>query len=235
MINGRKVLAWIPARRDSKRIANKNIKTFCGKPLLSYTIEAAKNCKYTDEVFVSTNSSTIAEIARNCGASVPFLRPDDLAQDSSKTIEAVIYSLEELSEQRSPFDVLCLLQPTSPLRTTEDIERALEVFVKNGCESLASVSRTRKNSSLMRTIESDPHLPTGKLHKVPHGTLDEPSFYEINGAIYINEIAKIDKSTDFNNNSSAFILPPERSVDINTALDFKIAEFLYTSTLEMPS
>ncbi|RKJ30419.1 acylneuraminate cytidylyltransferase family protein, partial [Butyricicoccus sp. 1XD8-22] len=116
MIQSNRVLAIIPARGGSKGIPKKNIIEVDGKPLIQYTIEAAQQSKYIDKVFVSTDEMEIAQVAINCGISVPFLRPIELASDESKTIETVIHTINELKKQNEYFNYVVLLQPTQPLR-----------------------------------------------------------------------------------------------------------------------
>ena len=129
MINGKSVLAIIPARSGSKRIPNKNIKDFSGKPLIVHTIEHALATSYIDRVIVDTNSEEIAKIGRENGAEVPFIRPAELAQDASQVIDSIIYTLYKLKENDGydPTYVL-ILQTTSPLRKVEDIDKCWDLI-----------------------------------------------------------------------------------------------------------
>ena len=136
------ILAVIPARGGSKGIPGKNIKDLYGQPLISYTIQAALDCKKIDRVVVSTDSEEIAGVAKKYGADVPFLRPAALAMDTSKTIDAVIDVLERLQET---YEYVVLLQPTSPLRTAEDIEKAIDKAVTSG-KDVASVSLVKEHA-----------------------------------------------------------------------------------------
>lgn len=228
MINGMRVVAIIPARGGSKGIKDKNIRSFCGKPLISYTIAAAKQCRYVDEVIVSTDSDVIANISEEYGARVPFLRPAELASDTSKTIDAIVYTIKELFSKNSKFDVLVLLQPTSPLRNAKNIEEALEMFIERNCRGLASVNEVNENPILLRTIED------GQLNKLLNVTStirrqDMPVYYKVNGAIYINLISEVNENLSFNDNIIAYVIDKEFSVDIDDIEDFKYAEDMYLS------
>lgn len=225
MINDMRVCAIIPARGGSKGIKNKNIKLFCGEPLISYAINAAKKCVYIDKVFVSTDSIEIAEISAKCGAEVPFMRPVELASDTSKTIDAIVYTIEKLRSMNEHFDVLVLLQPTSPLRNYLNITEALEKFVEFSCRGLVSVNEVEENPILFRTIEE------GLLKKLlqVNSTVrrqDMPTYYKVNGAIYINLVEEIDSNLSFNDNKVAYIMDTKQSVDIDTIEDFEYAENL---------
>lgn len=226
MIKKLKVLALIPARGGSKGIKNKNITEIGGKPLIAYTIEAAKNSKYVDEVVVTTDSVEIARISKLFGASVPFLRPENLASDTSKTIDAVIHAKEMLKKQGKEYDILVLLQATSPLRTYEDLDGALERFCYRDMKSLAAVSKVADNPMLIRTIEDD-----GKLKKLLNVNStcrrqDMPTYYKVNGSIYINKMDEISESTSFNDNEISYIIESTHAIDIDSYIDLEIAKYL---------
>ena len=140
MFKEHNILALIPARGGSKGIPRKNIKVLHGSPLIAYTIAAARNSRYIDDVVVTTDSDEIAKIARDYGASVPFMRPSELADDRSKTIDAVLHAVETLEDMGRTFDAVVLLQPTSPLRTSVDIDCSIETFYSHGSLGVASVS-----------------------------------------------------------------------------------------------
>lgn len=227
MIKNKRVLGWIPARGGSKGIKDKNICLLDGKPLISYTIKAAKKSKYIDMVMVSTDSEKIAEVAKVCGAYIPGLRPKELASDTAKTIDALLYSLQNLQKSGHQFDIVCLLQPTSPLRNEYDIDRALELFDVYNCEkNLVSVSRATKNPVLLRKIYGDGTMD--KLMDVQSTVRrqDMVPYYEVNGAIYINLIDGIDSYTSFNDNELPFIMEANHSIDIDEPIDFIVAEYL---------
>jgi len=130
----KKYLGIITARSGSKGIPNKNISIINGKPLIQYTIEAALNSYLSEDLFVSTDSSKIAGIAANLGVKVPFLRPIELATDLSSSIDVIIHVLDKMPE----YENIVLLQPTSPLRNNEHINKAIETFENSKCDSLVS-------------------------------------------------------------------------------------------------
>lgn len=220
MINDRTILAMIPARGGSKGIKDKNITPLAGKPLITYTIEAALQSRYIDRVVVSTDSEKIAEVARAAGADVPFLRPAELASDTAKSIDAVLHCIEFVGD----YTIFVLLQPTSPLRTAEDIDAAIETFILHGEKGLCSVNEIGDHPILTRTMDGEgvlqPLLNTNSTVR----RQDMPVFYHVNGAIYINRIDEINRDTSFNDNPVGYVMPRERSVDIDTVEDLKIAE-----------
>ena len=225
MFNRDKILAIIPARGGSKGIKDKNIYPVCGKPLVAHTIEAAKESRYIDYVLVSTDSEKIADVAKESGAEVPFLRPEELASDTSKTIDAILYTIGQLNKLGKSYETLILLQPTSPLRTSEDIDAAIELFYAEGKKSLLSVSEVSENPVLIRRMQGNVVIP------ILSGTStvrrqDFEKYYRVNGAIYINAISEVDESTSFNDNEIGFVMDVSHSVDIDTMEDVKKAEAL---------
>jgi CMP-N-acetylneuraminic acid synthetase len=224
MINGRKVLALIPARGGSKGIKNKNIVDLEGKPLIAYTIEAALNAGYVDDVVVSTDSEQIAQVAREYGASVPFLRPAELAKDTSKTIDAVMHAIEEMKKRGQEYDILLLLQCTSPLRTAEDIKGALEKFERNNEISLVSVSKVQDHPILIRKIIDDVSME----HLLPVNSTvrrqDMPEYYRVNGSINVNRVDELTLDTSLNDNLQPYIIEEEHAVDIDTLLDLELVK-----------
>lgn len=225
MYNDKKILALIPARGGSKGIKNKNIIDLCGKPLISYTIDSAKGSKYIDEIIVSTDSEEIAEISRQYGACVPFLRPKELATDTSTTLDVVIHAIDFLTKKRDMFHTLILLQPTEPLRTSDDIDGAIEKHFLHGERSLVSVSEVDDNPILIRTLNKDDLLvPLINLNSTCRRQ-DMPVYYRVNGCIYINKISEINQTTSFNDNELAYIMQREHSIDIDELKDLCVARY----------
>lgn len=220
-------LAIIPARSGSKGLPDKNIKLLNGKPLLWYSVEAAKKSNMFSEVMVSTDSEKYAEIAKKQGAKVPFLRSEATSSDTAGSWDAVIEVLEKYHNLGEDFDTICLLQPTSPLRTSEDIIRAYDFFREKRANAVTSVCEVDHsplwcmilddNLSLDQYNKCDENLPR-QMHR---------TYYRLNGAIYIKAVQYInDKVNLLNNNDFAYIMPRERSIDIDKLLDFMIAEYL---------
>lgn len=225
MIHNKKVLALIPARGGSRGIKNKNILDICGKPLIAYTIEAAKKSSYIDNVVVSTDSEKIKRVSEEYGAWTPFLRPAELAGDKTPTLDVVLHTVKVLKTKGYVYDILILLQPTSPLRTVSDIDGALELFVEHQCRPLAAVSKVSDHPLLIRTVGADGDMQ--KLLPVQSTVRrqDMPAYYKINGSIYINLMSEINEKTSFNDNSVAYIMSNERAVDIDHEVDAVAAQF----------
>lgn len=225
MINNKRVLALIPARGGSKGIKDKNIINLGGKPLIAYTIEAAIRSEYIDAVVVSTDSKTIADIAKQYGADIPFIRPDRLARDESKTIEAVLHAIEELKKLKREYDILILLQPTQPLRNSHDIDKAIIKFFEHKEESLVSISPVNDNPVLIRVINDmdriSPLLPVESTIR----RQDMPKYYKVNGCIYINKISELDEDTSFNDNKNYYLMEQSHSVDIDEESDIAVAKY----------
>lgn len=224
MLNGKKVMALIPARGGSKGIKRKNVKDLCGKPLIAYTILAAKQSCYIDGVYVSTEDMEIAEIAKRYGAEIPFLRPMKLAEDDSTTLDVVIHAVNNFINKKE-WDALVLLQPTQPLRTVEDIDKTIEFFYQNGRKSTVSISEVNDSPVLMRYFD-----PNGELRKLldMSSTVrrqDMPKYYRVNGAVYINAIEEINENTSFNDNQLGFIMEQMHSVDIDEEKDLYLAKY----------
>lgn len=224
MYKGKKILGIIPARGGSKGIPHKNIIDLCGKPLISYTIEAGLDSKYMDYLMVSTDSQEIAEVSEKAGAEVPFMRPAELASDTAKTVDAVVHAIKTLKEKGQEFDTLVLLQPTQPLRTADDIDRSIEIYIEQGCNSLASVSLVDDHPLLIRSISEDKLMPLLNESSTCRRQ-DMPLYYRINGCIYINEINSISEKTSFNDNPVPYIMEPSHSIDIDELRDLAVAEY----------
>ena len=166
-------IALIPARGGSKGIPRKNILPFGGKPLITWTIEAAKKSKYIDFVFVSTDDKEIAEVSKKAGASVPFLRPSSLAHDLSPSMDTVLHTVEYFDK----FDNIFLLQPTSPLRTNIDLDRSMEVFLSNKSTSLVSISESDKHPAFNFYIDNNKEIKPITNISVPNQRQDLETAY----------------------------------------------------------
>ena len=225
MYKNKKILALIPARGGSKGIKNKNIFPLNGYPLISYSIKASLKSKFIDETIVSTDDYEIAEVSKKYGADVPFMRPVELASDTSKTVDAVIHAIKTLESQKKYFDVLVLLQPTQPLRISEDIDKAIEKFFENDMTGLVSISQVEEHPLLMRTINTEGKLSSLLNKNSTCRRQDMENFYIVNGCIYINKISEISSDTSFNDNSIGFLMPSSRSIDIDEVKDIRLAEY----------
>ncbi|MDD3603880.1 MAG: pseudaminic acid cytidylyltransferase [Kiritimatiellae bacterium] len=225
------MMGLITARGGSRGLPGKNILSFCGKPLIAYTVEAALQSGCFDNVLVSTDSREIADVCLKYGAEVPFLRPAHLAADDAKSRDVVLHALDFM-EQKSPVESICLLQPTSPLRSAEDIRQAVSVFRRNSADSVISVTEYSHPIQWAVSVSEDGKIsePSGLK---PSRRQDQSVCYHPNGAIYIFNAEFIRRSEGYiGKNTYALIMPPERSVDIDTPFDFMLAEFLFTRLRE---
>ena len=225
MISNKSVLALIPARGGSKGIKNKNVFPVDGNPLIAFTIEAAQNSRYIDEIVVSTDSLYIKAIAKDCGASVPFTRPKELAADTSPTLDTVLHAIQSLRDDDKTHDILVLLQVTSPLRTSSDIDGALEKFVRCGCKPLVCLSPVTESPVLMRKLVSETHMEKVLPVNSSIRQQDMPKLYRVNGSIYINLIKDINEHTSFNDNEIPYVIPRERALDIGDYSDLWLMRY----------
>jgi len=221
------IIAIIPARGGSKSVPRKNIRLLCGKPLIVYTIEAALSSKYIRRVIVSTEDLEIAEIAKECGAEVT-VRPSKLAQDDTPSLPVFKHVIKHLEEVDgfSP-DIIVVLQPTSPLRTVGDIDGAIQKFSETGCDSVVSVCEVDHPPHWMYTLEGDRLKPLIEDGEKITRRQDAPEVYRINGTVYVTYRDVIMKQNRvLGDDTRAYIMPQDRSIDIDTELDFKLAELL---------
>ena len=222
-----KNIAIIPARSGSKGVKDKNIRDIYGKPLMAYSIEAALQSGKFEEVMVSTDSEKYAAIAMKYGASVPFLRSDATASDTASSwdmIDEVLHNYKNLGRE---FDTFCLLQPTSPLRNAEDIVAAYSLYEEKADFAVVSVCEAEHSplwcGHLPETNEFINFVDEKNLRRRQAGK----KFYRLNGAIYIVNIEKFKTERNlYQKGSFAYIMSQEKSVDIDTELDFKVAEVL---------
>jgi CMP-N,N'-diacetyllegionaminic acid synthase len=169
MYKEKKILGFIPARGGSKGLPRKNIKPLLGKPLIAWTIEQALNSKYIDKVIVSTDDEKIAEIAKQFGAEVPFLRPAKLAQDSSPTIDTILHAINFLEKNREFFEILVLLEPTSPLRKKDDIDNGIKTLLNSNLEATSVISLgkvTLEHPSIIKLVDNGYVIPYDKKDKI---------------------------------------------------------------------
>ena len=220
------MIAIIPARSGSKGLPNKNILELNGKPLIAYTIEAAINAKHISEVIISTDDPQIAKMAEKYGAKTYFLRPKELATDDALAVDNYIYTINKLNEEFD-FNIIdfIVLQPTSPLRISQDIDDAIELFKKVNADSIISYTEENHPISWHKYITDDNLLVDVIKDDIKNRQDYKKSFYP-NGAIYIFKIELINQRKYFSNNTQAFIMPKNRSIDIDYKEDFEYVEFL---------
>jgi len=218
-------LAIIPARGGSKGLPRKNVLPLLGKPLIAYTIEAARAARSLERIVVSTESVEIAEIARQYGAECSFLRPPELARDETPTLPVLQQALSQLksTEDYEP-EIIVLLQPTSPLRPAADIDRAIALLKQTGADSVVSLCDARHSPYWMNRLEGDRVLPF--LQNVPEYARrqDLPPVYRLNGAVYATRRRILmEQNRLLGEDTRGIVMDAESSVDIDTPLDLKIA------------
>ena len=222
------MLAIIPARGGSKRLPNKNILELSGKPLIVWTIDAAKRSKRIDRIVVSTDDGDIAETAINAGVDVPFIRPTHLAEDHTSTYEVVAHTLTQLRNYGDQFEYLLLLQPTSPLRTAEHIDGATDLLISKNADAVISVTEANHLNEWSGEIPESLCLEKFFHGKTEKRSQELPKQFRINGAIYLVDVSKLlaYKTFFLPKNIIAYRMKREASIDIDTQLDFQLAEFL---------
>ncbi len=220
-------LAIIPARSGSKGLKDKNILKLHEKHLIGYTIEAAIESGIFDCVHVSTDNKKYAEIAGFYGADVSFLRPKELSTDTADTWDVVRYVIKKMREMGKDAGMVTLLQPTSPFRTAEDLKQAYQIYKKKQAESVISVCEADHSPQLMKPLNDDLSMENFIDLSKDVRRQDQVKYYRLNGAIYMCRICVLDDIKKiYGKKSYAYLMPAERSVDIDTIQDFKYAEFL---------
>ena len=231
MINGKSVIGIVPARAGSKGLPRKNIAPLCGKPLIAWSIEAGLRSQYIDLVIVSTDSNKIAGIAAEYGASVPFIRPAELATDETPTIDVVIHALEYLNNQRKQrFDYTVLLEPTSPLRDEADIDRAIKQLVDNvGASSLVGISRTEAQNPEFLVCLSENNFLRGfdQSEIKPVRRQEIKDVYFLEGSIYVSDTKTlIARRTFCHQETLGCIFPKWKSLEVDDLEDLIMVEAL---------
>lgn len=219
-------IAIIPARSGSKGLRDKNIKELNGKPLIAYTIEAALDSDMFDKVFVSTDSQKYADIAMQYGADASFLRSEENSGDTAGSWDVIREVIERLWQRGEKYDEIMLLQATSPLRTSEDIVNAVKLLHDKKGEAVVSLTECDHSPIWCNTLPEDycmDQFDKDEYKDLPRQML--PTFYRYNGAIYLVTARELQKKEDMlKEKCYAYIMPQCRSIDIDTALDFLIAE-----------
>ena len=224
MIQKKKILAIIPARGGSKRLPRKNILDLAGKPLIAWSIDAAKGSRYIDRVILSSDDVEIIEVAKRFGCDVPFTRPKELAEDTTRSIDVVTHALKSLEEV---YDYVILLQPTSPLRTSEDIDAAIELCLEKEATSVIGVCEMEHSPLWSNTLDESMSMERFLDEKYNNSrSQDLPTYYRINGAFYMSKVESVLKEETFfvQKNIYASLMSQEHSVDIDTKLDFIVAK-----------
>ena len=220
------MIAIVPARGGSKGLPGKNIKNLLGKPMIAYTIEEALKSKYITEVIISTDCNEIEKVAIKYGAKSPFLRPEYLATDSAKAIDNYIYTIDRLNKEFA-YDIkdFVLLQPTSPLRTVEDIDKSIELFKDKNADSVVSYTEEHHPIEWHKYITEDGKFENIFEEKLLNRQEIKKSYFP-NGAVFVFDYELIKQEKYYSDNSYAYVMPRNRSVDVDTLEDFRYIEFL---------
>ena len=229
-----KNLAIIPARSGSKGLKDKNIKILNEKPLLAYSITAANKSGLFDEIMVSTDSEKYAEIAKQWGAKVPFLRSQELSNDTASSWEVVKDVIERYRNRGLEFDTVALLQPTSPLTSSDDINHGYKVMKEKAANFVVAVCEMDHSPLLANTLPTDLSMENfirPEVVKMPRQSI--PTYYRINGALYIIKVDYLMKTTDiYSEKTYATIMKKDNSIDIDDQMDFTIAKVLLSECNE---
>lgn len=228
MYQSKKTLGIITARGGSKGVPRKNIKDLAGKPLIVYTIEAAKGSKHLTRCIVSTDDEEIAAVAKQSGGDIPFMRLAELAQDDSTSIAVAQHTITWLKDnQGENYDYIMILQPTSPLRTAADIDACIQKIVDTGADSVISVKELVDFSlKKFKKIVDDqilPYVEDEGITPLPRHKLEK--IYKRNASIFLTKTELVMRGDLFGQVSRPYLMPEERSVDINSLVDFDLAEF----------
>ena len=229
MIQKEKAVAVIPARGGSKGIPQKNLSSVLGKPLIAYTIKAALQAQTLDKVIVSTDDEQIRTVSQGYGAEVPFIRPHHLATDTATTLSVLQHAITYLAEHQSYLaDIVVCLQPTNPLRSAEDIDAAVRLCIDTGTDSVVSLCQAKHHPYWMKKIVDgrvSPLMNENENHYTRRQDL--PPVYQLNGALYVTRTnVLLEENRILGKYTVPYIMPPERSIDIDMPNDLKMAAVL---------
>lgn len=222
VIEGRRVLGVIPARGGSKGVPRKNVRLVGGRPLIQWTIDAAHQSTILDRVILSCEDAEIMAVAAACGCEVPFQRPAELASDHTPAIEVVLDVIARFPE----YDIVVLLQPTSPLRTASDIDGTIETMVRHDASTSVSVTEVEKSPYWMFEIDA----ATGRLRPLLSESTaarrqDLPPVFQLNGAVYAASVKELVAKKKFVDSGTVpYIMPRDRSLDLDSEIDFRLLE-----------
>jgi len=229
MYKDKKILAIVPARGGSKGLPKKNIKEMNGKPLIAWSLDAAKQCDFIDEIFVSTDSQEIADVCEAHGVFVPHLRPAHLASDTSRSIDAILYTIDYLEKQGKYFDLVVLLEPTSPQREVSDIQNAIKQLIETeGAESIVGVYKTEcQHPDFLVSLDENKFLKSyvNKFDAKPRQELEDLFFFE--GTVYVATVESLRREEGFYHDKTiGYITSKYKSLEVDDIYDFIMIEAL---------
>jgi len=223
-----RVVGVVTARGGSKGIPRKNVRLLCGRPLLQYTAEAAMGSRLLSRTILSTDNETIAEVGRQCGLDVPFMRPAELARDDTPAIPVLQHAVRKLEEAGEYYDAILTLQPTNPLRRPQDIDGTIELLEKTGADSVISfVEVGDKHPARMKVIGEDGHVIDPPFAEEFEGQPRQklPKLYLREGSIYLTRrVVLMEQNSLKGRDCRAWIIPEERACNIDTPFDLFLAE-----------
>ena len=229
MIDGESVLAFVPARGGSKRLPQKNLRRLGGEPLVGWTIAAAQNSDLIDRIVISTDDDEIMLLGEKLGCDVPFRRPAVLATDTARTIHVLQHLLRSIDRE---YTYVVQLQPTSPFRNSADIDATIEACVTSKAPACVSVCPVKKSPHWIFSVSEDKRM--SPVLPLPEGTSrsqDLATYYELNGAIYVARSDWIVQRDSFlSDQTIAYVMPRERSLDIDTEGDLALAEAMIANS-----
>ncbi len=230
MIHDKRVLALVPARGGSKGLPRKNILPLDGRPLVSYPIMTARGSRYVDRVIISTDDAEIADVARQHGCDVPFLRPAELASDTAPSFAFMQHAIEFLHAQGDVYDYLLLLEPTSPLTESADVDRALERLDahRDTADAIVGVCKVEATHPVFcaRVNEAGVLVPYAREDwKTPYRRQDIPDLFFFEGSLYISDVQVLLREGGFlHSRTMPYVVPRWKSIEIDEAFDMAIVE-----------
>lgn len=227
-----RVLGIVPARGGSKRVPRKNVRPLGGKPLVAWAIEAGLGAETVDRVVVSSDDDEVLEIAAEYGKGVPLRRPNALARDVSPAIEYLRHALEVMDVEGETFDAVAILQPSSPLTTSADVDATLRLLQSSGADSAVTVVELDHaiHPAKLKTLEGDRLHPYLMDEGDPKAAHELPALFVRNGAVYASRRTVIEAGRVLGDDCRAHVMPADRSVDINEERDLTYAQFLFDTT-----
>ena len=228
IFKSQRCLGIITARSGSKGVPNKNIRDLCGKPLISYAVEVGLDCPYIESVMVTTDNKEIEVVAKRAGAEVPFLRPSNLALDSSRQEDAILHAMDWYEANREKFDFICLLQPTEPLRSLKTLNKAFEILFASEADGIMSVIKAEANPTNSNLLPNNGTFQ-GFIDKQKYvfNRQEAPNYYRLNGLIAISRWEAFRKFETFAHDKSlTMIVDSVEGLDIDNPVDFILAEAL---------
>jgi CMP-N-acetylneuraminic acid synthetase len=232
-----RVLGLIAARGGSKGLPRKNIRLLCGKPLLQYTAESALSARRLSRVVLTTDDEEIAEVGRNCGLEVPFMRPAELAADNTPTLPVVQHAIGWMEAHGVYFDAICQLQPTNPLRRPEDIDACIESLERSDADAVMTIlpipPEYNPHWAYFRGENGDLHLSTGEATPIPQRQKLPPSFHR-DGSVYVTRRDVVMKENSlYGKRVIGHLLDANQTVNIDGPEDWKRAEAILSSRVMM--